>query len=405
MQVTVEDEKLIVRFQYNPNTVATIKTLPRREYDPITKTWSLPLKDYPVLIKLFPSVKEQRLDDIFKEYLNNKEMERVKKEEQLCKKVEINLKPVGGRESILRKYQEEAVNFTLLNKNSILNLAIGCGKTITAICTALVLKKCKPNLKVLIVCPTSLKWHWESEIEKFTEETSVIIEGNFKKRKELYNNMATFTIVNYETVRITKDLNILSSINWDLIIADEVTKIKNSKTKNWKSLNKLKTSYKIGLTGSIIENNLNDLYSILSWINPRIFGGYWDFRKRYMIYRKVVMGYQTWDELVGYKNLDELKKVIHDVLMKKGKREILKELPPRVEKIYLVDLDKKQRNLYENIENEAWDEVEEGCNPLAKLTYLRQAVNAPETIQEEGIGSKIGVLKEILEEIGIKKKG
>lgn len=398
IHVDVEEDQIIVGFQYDADIISAIKSLPNRKWDPVRKVWTIPLLDYPKLAGVL-GIEVQKVFEKYQEAIEERKEIDSKREELLQRDVNFDLK--GGDK--LKKYQEESVNFLLLSKNCILNLDIGLGKTIVAIVAGLLIKKQQPRFRDLIVCPASLKYHWASEIEKYTDETYTIVEGDFEDRKIQYLNSNTFTIVNYELVRMEKDLTILKNIPWNVITADEITRIKNMKTRSNKALRQLIAGYRWGLTGSPIENKLTDLYSIMRWINPSVFGNYWGFRERFMIFQKRVMGYKSWQELVGYKNLDEIKERMKNSLIRKQKREVLSELPPRVERLYYVNMTAQQWGVYNAIKDEMLQMLGKDINPLAKLTYLRECVNSPETIGMKGKSGKIEELKGILDEIGDQK--
>ena len=144
---------------------------------------------------------------------------------------------------------------------------MGLGKTIQAIATAELLKKEMGISKTLIICPTSLKYQWKAEIEKFSDSTVTVLEGNPLKRIKIYKtNESFYLIMTYNIV--SRDWEQLNEMDADLVILDEAQRIKNWNTKISKSVKKLTMPYCVVLTGTPLENKLEELYSIIQFINP-----------------------------------------------------------------------------------------------------------------------------------------
>ena len=123
---------------------------------------------------------------------------------------------------------------------------------------------------ILILCPTSLKYQWQREIKKFVGEDATVIEGGQTARIRQYDNGAPFKIVSYNAV--SNDVRLLKSIKTDLLIMDEVQRLKNWNTQIAQSARRIEADYKIVLSGTPLENKLEELYSIVELVDPYALG-------------------------------------------------------------------------------------------------------------------------------------
>ncbi len=264
-----------------------------------------------------------------------------------------------------------------------------CGKTLQAIATALHLG-CN---KVLVVCPASVKRQWCREIQKFTYKSCVVIEGSQKQREQQYTRDVTFFIINYELVM--KDLLILNSKVWDMIIADEVSRIKNWKSKTKSALTQIKTNFKLGLTATPIENNVQELYSILSWINPEILGTYFNFINEYCYFcTNPYGGYK----ITGIKDTKRLHEALKPIMIRRKKSEVYTELPEIIHNEYYMPLSITQQKMYKEINNNIMNLVQKeemDDNVLNQIMYLRELCNSPRLLNPQLADN--GKIPEIIE--------
>jgi len=376
----------------------------------------------------FPRVKEyvSGLDDekcmsrefkaIIDDYLDNQEIIKRIKDGQPCPEIlcqNLNYE--------LRPYQVIGAAFLKLVERALLADDMGLGKTPQTISAALSLVEERGISRILIVCPSSLKYQWKSEIRKFAPgaygESAVVIEGTFGTRQHIYGS-ELFSIVNYELVR--NDINILHQIPWDLIVLDEAQRIKSRgrmKTdkksgarvatgcKTTAAIKELDSRYRFAITGTPIENSIVDMFSILEFLDPMIFGSIASFKKRYM--KETPWGAQT-----GTNRSDELKKKLAPVVMRREKQYVLTELPPYTENEEPCSLIGGQKKLYEDIENEALAALEAIANKqgkelqqakfeiISKLIYLREVCDSPELIDPEIKESgKVSSMLSIMEDL------
>ena len=245
----------------------------------------------------------------------------------------------------LYRYQREGVLFAARAGRCLIADEMGLGKTIQAIAAAQLFKNEFGVSRVLIVCPTSLKYQWKSEIERFADSTVHVVEGTVHKRlKEYRENEAFFTIAGYHTVY--NDLRHLNEIEFDLLILDEAQRIKNWQTKTSAAIKKLQSTFTFVLTGTPIENKLEELYSIMQVIDQFRLPPLYQFLHRHLVKE------EDSGKVVGFKNLKEIGESLSDVLLRRRKKQVLKELPQRMDKTLLVPMTLDQMDLHNGYKDE-----------------------------------------------------
>lgn len=233
-------------------------------------------------------------------------------------------------------YQKEGVEFAVFKEGTIIADEMGLGKTLQAIAIALNKKKIFNFKRTLIVCPASLKHQWKKEIEKFTNEKAVIVEGLPADREKLYETSnAYFLIVNYET--ILRDSVAINNQEVDFIILDEAQRIKNYTTKTANSIKSLKKNHSLVITGTPIENRLVDLFSIVGFIDPYFLAPLWEFSYQHCFFDSTQK-----NKITGYYNLQELKERLKPILLRREKRNVMKQLPNISEMDIPVEMHPKQ---------------------------------------------------------------
>lgn len=254
--------------------------------------------------------------------------------------------PDGHLEGLLKTrlfpYQEQGILFAARAGRCLIADEMGLGKTIQAIGTAELLKKQFGLNSVLIVCPTSLKYQWESEIKKFTDSSVLVIEGNHLKRKEQYKGDEFYKIVSYNSV--ANDLKVLKHLYSDMVILDEAQRIKNWKTQIATAVKRIESDYLTVLTGTPLENKLEELYSIVQYIDPFCLGPYYKFLNDYQ-----VTDPET-GKVIGFKDLNHIGELLSDFLIRRRKRDVLLQLPARMDKILTVPVTKEQLAMHEDFQ-------------------------------------------------------
>ena len=239
----------------------------------------------------------------------------------------------------LYPYQQHGVLFAVKAGRCLIADEMGLGKTIQALGAAELLKREQNVRNVLIICPTTLKYQWQSEIQKFTNSSVRVIEGAAHIRSKQYADDTQYKVVSYHTA--CRDVEVINDAEYDLVILDEAQRIKNWKTRLAQSTKKVKSHYAIVLTGTPIENKLEDLYSIMQFIDPFKLGPYYRFLNHHLITNDL-------GKVLGYKHLHEVGEKMSDIMVRRHKQEVLSQLPERMDKILYVPMTDKQMDYYDD---------------------------------------------------------
>ncbi len=238
----------------------------------------------------------------------------------------------------LYPYQCEGALFAAKAGRSLLADDMGLGKTVQAIAAVEILAKTVGLERVLIICPTSLKHQWKQEIEKFSDRPAQVVEGSLVKRANLYSDESLYKIINYEIVH--RDLDLIRKWSPEMIILDEAQRIKNWKTRRAQSVKKLDSKYALVLTGTPLENRLEELYSIVEFIDRFHMGPMFRFLAEHQHTDEV-------GKVIGYRNLSQIAKSLEPILVRRTKKQVLKELPERLDKNYFVPMTAQQMKYHE----------------------------------------------------------
>ncbi len=230
-------------------------------------------------------------------------------------------------------YQKEGVIGILRAGRVLLADDMGLGKTIQAIAAVEVFAKYFGVSRVLIICPTSLKYQWKSEIRKFTGRDACIVEGLVHKRKDLYLQEDLYKIISYGVVR--NDLHLIKAWGTDLVILDEAQRIKNWQTRTAQSVKKIESKYAIVTTGTPLENRISELHSIVEFVDMYKLGPLFRFLDNHQILDEN-------GKMTGYRNLRSIHKTLDDILIRRTKKEISDQLPGRIDKNFFVEMTPEQ---------------------------------------------------------------
>jgi superfamily II DNA or RNA helicase len=241
----------------------------------------------------------------------------------------------------LYPFQETGALHLAFGQRVMLADDMGLGKTVQAIAASAMLKELRDIRSVVIICPASLKHQWAREIRRFTSLPVTVVEGNAKIRHQLYREPAFFKVLTYEIVR--RDLQDIEQLRPDLIILDEAQRIKNWRTKTAAFVKRLPSRFAFVLTGTPLENRLDELYSIFQFLDPRILGPLWHFNDRfYQLEQRRSGSYRV----LGYRNLDELRSIVKPYILRRTRDEVLQDLPERVDNNYFVEMSVPQWDAY-----------------------------------------------------------
>ncbi len=237
-------------------------------------------------------------------------------------------------------YQKKGVLFSLFKSGNIIADEMGLGKTLQAIAVA-VLKKDIYNLKrTLVICPASLKYQWQREIERFSHEKAVIVEGLRDDRREIYRIANEyFLIANYEAV--LRDVTTIIKHPPDMIILDEAQRIKNYDTKTSHAVKSIPRKHALVISGTPLENRLLDLYSIMNFIDPEVLSPQWEFSMNHCYFDP-----EKKNKITGYYNLQQLKDRLSEYIIRREKSEVMQELPQVQEMTVPVELHEAQAEIH-----------------------------------------------------------
>ncbi len=236
----------------------------------------------------------------------------------------------------LLPYQLDGIAFAVGAGRAILADDMGLGKTIQGIGVAELLGQLAAIRRVLVVCPASLKSQWRSEICRFSGRTSQLVVGSAEERVALYDNDCYFTICNYE--QILRDHPTIERIKWDLIILDEGQRIKNWESKTSRVIHSLKSPFALVLSGTPLENRLEELYTVVGFVDDQRLGPAYRFFHRHRVV-------DDRGRVQGYKNLDHLRESLQPILLRRTRAAVMKELPERTTEMVRIRPTAEQKQM------------------------------------------------------------
>ncbi len=238
----------------------------------------------------------------------------------------------------LYDYQREAALFAARAGRCLIADEMGLGKTIEAIAGAEIMARHCGVERTLVVCPTSLKHQWEREIARVADRPVRVIGGLRRRREEQFRAESFYKIMNYDTVH--QDLDLIRAWSPDLVILDEAQRIKNWNTRTARSVKQIASPSAIVLTGTPLENRLEELLSIVQFIDQHRLGPTFRF----------LHDHQVLDDsgrVVGYRDLDRIGQSLAPILVRRRKDQVLDQLPERLEKRFFVPMTPEQMRHHE----------------------------------------------------------
>ncbi len=319
------------------------------------------------------------------------------------------LPPPDGFQGTLRPYQVRGYSWLAFLRRWGLGACLaddmGLGKTIQTL--ALIQRDWESNggRPVLVVCPTSVVGNWQKEAARFTPDLPVLVHHGIARAKgEAFKKKAessAIVIVSYALLH--RDLEVLKEVPWAGVILDEAQNIKNYETKQAKAARALQAGYRIALTGTPVENNVGELWSIMEFLNPGFLGGATEFKRRFFVPIQV---YRDKDAM------GHLKRLTGPFILRRLKTDktIIADLPEKLEMKVFCTLTKEQASLYEAVVEETTSQLDstKGIQRkgliLATIMKLKQICNHPAHFLGDhsripGRSGKLVRLTEMLEEI------
>ena len=267
---------------------------------------------------------------------------------------------------------------------------MGLGKTLQAIALLSNLHQEKKK-KSMVIMPKSLIYNWENEIKKFAPKLKVGVYYGIN-RDFLALKKTDVILTTYGTIR--NDIENFLEQKFDLLILDESQNIKNINSQTTKAVLLLNAKKRVALSGTPIENNLLELYSLFRFLNPEMFGSVQQFTNNYIV------PIQKYSDI---STIEELKKKIYPFLLRRVKKEVLEDLPDKIEKLVYVDMNDEHRRFYEERRRYYYSLLEKNTSSqgnfdkffvLQAINELRHIVSSPELENKKIISSKKEVLIE-----------
>jgi len=253
-------------------------------------------------------------------------------------KVQAGLYPLSETTVPLFPYQREGMLHLAFTERALLADEMGLGKTIQAIAACALLHRLGQARRVLVVTPASLKTEWEEQIGRFTTLPCQIVYGGRAARLAAYERPPFFTLVNYEQARAdVTELN--GRLRPDIVVLDEAQRIKTWNSLTAQSIKRLRSRHAFVLTGTPIENRIDELYSIIDFLDPTVLGPLFRFNREYY----------SFDERgrpSAYRNLDKLRDTLRPCMLRRRKADVENELPSRNDRQLYVALSESQRRHY-----------------------------------------------------------
>ena len=265
---------------------------------------------------------------------------------------------------------------------------MGLGKTLQAM--AVIVARA-PQGPSLVLAPTSVCFNWQQEVAKFAPTLKVHIFGrdsNIEKRQQVLDNLAAFDLVICSYGLLQREGDKLASVQWQTIVADEAQALKNPMAKRTQAALALNGAFKMVTTGTPIENNLTELWSIFRFINPGLLGSQKQFHKRFA---QLIESNKDSEAAAKRRASFGLRQIIAPFMLRRLKQQVLQELPARTEINVPIELSEQEVTFYEAlrrqaIENLTQEDVEPGqqhIKMLAEIMKLRRACCHPSLVMPQ----------------------
>jgi superfamily II DNA or RNA helicase len=277
---------------------------------------------------------------------------------------------------------------------------MGLGKTVQALAVLLLRASEGP---ALVVAPTSVVGNWLQEAQRFAPSLNVVsYAGTTVNREHVLESLAPFDVVLISYGLMLNNIEALEKVHWHSLVLDEAQAIRNAATGRAKAAKRLLADFRIATTGTPVQNNLMDLHSLFSFLNPKLLGSEKEFRKRYAM---------PITHNADAHAREQLQQLVSPFLLRRLKRNVLQELPARTEVTLEVALSKEEALLYESLRRDALDALEQSAEEnsvaqqriviLTYLTKLRRLCCNPTLVSPDWTGptSKLDVFSDTLSEL------
>ena len=308
---------------------------------------------------------------------------------------------------ILRDYQRKGADWLAFLRRfhfgGVLADEMGLGKTLQAL--TIIQQEIESGAKLpnLVVCPTTLVWNWQEEIRKFSPQVKVLVlHGNH--RRELFDEIGKAQVVITSYPLLRRDIELYKQQSFNYVILDEAQNIKNRNTQNAQVAKLLKANMRLAMTGTPVENSIMDLWSIFDFLMPGFLGGAERFKKRYEI---------PITKLQDKEQLQKLSNRIMPFVLRRLKKDVIKDLPNKIEQISYCELEPTQAKIYAKMAESAREIATKSVNEkgfeqsrmviLTLILRLRQIcchpIIAGVDLGHRSVSGKMELLKETIDEL------
>jgi SNF2 family DNA or RNA helicase len=305
----------------------------------------------------------------------------------------------------LRPYQQKGFEWLVLlsevGSGACLADDMGLGKTLQTICFIGYQQNKGLAKKHLIVCPASLIYNWQKELQKFAPNIKCFIyNGQQRNTKDFFEQEADVLICSYGTLR--SDIDELGLIHWNVAVIDESQNIKNTSAQVTKAVYQLQAQNRVALSGTPIMNNTFDLYAQLQFLVPELFGSAEFFRKEYA---------NPIDRDQDKEKIHALQQMTEPFILRRTKKQVATDLPEKTESVLWCEMGDEQKSIYESIKNSIRDSIfldiknggiaKSKLNILQGIQKLRQVCASPQLLRDDEIESEESVKVDVLmDELG-----
>jgi superfamily II DNA or RNA helicase len=299
----------------------------------------------------------------------------------------------------LLPYQLDGIAFAVGAGRAILADDMGLGKTIQGVGVAELLAREAGIRKVLVICPASLKSQWRNEVQRFSQRDCQLALGGMKDRAKQYANDCFFTVCNYE--QVLRDILAIEQLTWDLIILDEGQRIKNWEAKTTRIVKGLKSRFALVLSGTPLENRLDELFSVVEFIDDRRLGPAFHFFNRHRLVDEK-------GKVLGYKNLDVLRERLKPILLRRTRQSVMQQLPPRTTEVVRIpptdeqlELHRTHMQIVSTIVRKKFISEMDLLRLQKALLMCRMSANGTGLVDKQfpGYSSKLQKIDELLEDL------
>jgi SNF2 family DNA or RNA helicase len=319
------------------------------------------------------------------------------------------LAPPPGLEATLRPYQQRGYSWLAFLRRWGLGACLaddmGLGKTVQTLSLLLAEQGANGKRPALVICPTSVMGNWQREAERFTPGLRVLVHhGVGRGRGEAFRKAALqHGVVITSYALLLRDFEHLAPVEWSTVVLDEAQNIKNPETRQAQSARALPAGHRIALTGTPVENNVGDLWSIMEFLNPGLLGSQAEFKRSFFV------PIQASHDMAA---MERLKRVTGPFILRRLKtdRAVIADLPEKMEMKVFCTLTREQASLYQAVLSDAEkaiakaDGIERKGVVLATLSKLKQVCNHPAQLLADnspipGRSGKLARLSEMIQEV------